>query len=128
MRIPNLWKHKVRGNVLREEYDDLKRRIDAGDVTSKSACFNHIKSTFGPVSEGYALASDADRERILNQIRETSCQLWDAGNRPQALALGVIVLNIKSQFAPGNDAAFVKAGPDALIKEAIASQERGTGP
>jgi hypothetical protein len=110
----------VRGNVLREEYDDLKRRIDAADVMSKSACFNHIRSTFGLVSEGYALASSADRERILKEIREVSRQLWDGGNRPQALALGVILLNIESQFAPGDAAAFVKAATHALIKEAIA--------
>ena len=109
----------MRGNVLRVQYDDLKRRIDAGDIVSKSACFNHIRLTFGPVSEGYALASSADRERILKEIREVSRQLWGAGNRPQALALGVIMLNIESQFAPGDDAAFVKAATDALIKEAI---------
>jgi len=79
----------VRGNVLREEYDDLRRRIDAADVMSESACFNHIRSTFGLVSEGYALASSAYRERILKEIREFSRQLWDAGNRPEALALGL---------------------------------------
>jgi len=120
MRIPSLWGREVRGNVLREEYDDLKRRIDAADVMSRSACFNHIRSTFGPVSEGYELASSADRERILKEIREVSRQLWNAGNRPQALALGVIMLNVESQSAPGDDAAFVKAATDALIKEALA--------
>ncbi len=109
----------MRGNVLRREYNDLKRRIDAADVMSKSACFNHIRSTFGLVSEGYALASPADRERILKEIREISRQLWGAGNWPQALALGVIMLNIESRFAPGDDASFVKAATEALIKEAI---------
>jgi hypothetical protein len=109
----------VRGNVLREEYDDLKRRIDAADAMSKLACFSHIRSAFGPVSEGYALASSADRERILTEIREVSRRLWGAGDRPQALAFGVIMLNIESQFAPGDDAAVVKAATEALIKEAI---------
>jgi hypothetical protein len=52
----SLGRREVRGNVLREEYDDLKRRIDAADVMSESACFNHIRSTFGLVSEGHALA------------------------------------------------------------------------
>jgi hypothetical protein len=47
----------VRGNVLREEYSDLRRRIDATNVEQKSVCFNYIKSTYGPVKEGYALAS-----------------------------------------------------------------------
>jgi hypothetical protein len=110
----------VRRNVLREEYFDLKQRIDAADVTSKLACFNHMKSTFAPVSDGYALASSADRERILKEIREVSRQLWNAGDRPQALAFGVIMLNIESQFTPGDDAAFVKAATEALIKEALA--------
>jgi hypothetical protein len=72
------------------------------------------------VSDGYKLASPDDRERILGEVRAVSRQLWEAGNRPQALALGVIMLNIESQFLPGDDAAFVKAATDALIKEAIA--------
>jgi hypothetical protein len=110
----------VRGSVLRREYDDLKRRIDAADAISKAAFINFIRSTVGPVSDGYALASGADRERILKEVRKFSRKLWDAGNRPQALALGVIMLNIESQFVPGDDAAVVKAATDALIKEAMA--------
>ena len=109
----------MHGDVLRAQYDDLKRRIDAADVMSKLACFNHIRSTFDPVSEGYALASSADRKRILEEIRKVSRQLWDAGNLPHALALGVILLNVESRFAPGNVAAFVKAETDALIKQAV---------
>src|SRR5579863_2996881 len=119
MKIPSLWKREERGNLLRAEYDDLRRRIDAADDMSRSTCFNHIRSTFGPVSEGYALASDADRERILKEIREVSRQLWNAGNRPQALALGIIMLNIESGLAPGEAAAFVKAATDDLISEAL---------
>jgi hypothetical protein len=110
----------VRGSVLRREYEDLRRRIDTADATSKSACLNQIRSTFGPVSDGYKLASPDDRERILKEVRAVSRQLWEAGNRPQALALGVIMLNIESQFLPGDDAALVKEATDALIKEATA--------
>jgi hypothetical protein len=120
MRIPGLWRPEVRGNVLRKEYEDLKRRIDTTDSLPKSTFFNFIRSTFGPVSEGYALASSADRRRILKEVREVSRKLWEAGNRPQALALGVIMLNIESEFVPGEDAAFVKEATDALIKKAMA--------
>jgi hypothetical protein len=110
----------VRGEVLREEYDDLRRRIDALNVELRSACFNYIKSNYKSVNSGYVLASSADRERILKEVREVSRQLWAAGNRPQALALGVIMLNIESQFTPGDDAPFVKTATDALIKEGSA--------
>ena len=110
----------MRGNILREQYDDLKRRIDALDVEPRSACFNYIKSTYGPVNEGYELASSTDRERILKELRDVSRRLWSAGNRPQALALGVLMLNIESRLTPGDDAAFVKQSTDALIKEGIA--------
>jgi hypothetical protein len=72
------------------------------------------------VNDGYGIASPVDRERILKEVRAVSRQLWEAGNRPQALALGVIMLNIESQFLGGDDAAFVKAATDALIKEALA--------
>jgi hypothetical protein len=110
----------VRGSVLRREYEDLRRRIDTADATSKSACSNQIRSNYGPVSDGYRLASPIDRERILTEVRAVSRQLWEAGNRPQALALGVIMLNIESQFLDGDDAVFVKAATDILIKEALA--------
>jgi hypothetical protein len=109
----------LRGNILREQYDDLKRRIDALNVEPRSACFNYIKSTYGPVNEGYQLASSADQERILKELRDVSRRLWSAGNRPQALALGVLLLNIESQLAPGDDAAFVRQATDALIKDGV---------
>jgi hypothetical protein len=118
MERDRIRRREVRGDVLRREYDDLKRRIDAADDQAKSACFNHIRSTFRPVSDGYALASSADRERILKEVRIVSRKLWEAGNRPQALALGIIMLNIESQFAPGENAVFVKSATDALIREA----------
>jgi hypothetical protein len=35
------------------------------------------------------------------------------------MALGVIMLNIESQFVSGDDAAFVKVATDALINEGI---------
>ena len=109
----------MRGNILREQYDDLKRRIDALDVEPRSVCFSYIQSTYGPVNEGYELASSADRERILRELRDVSRQLWSAGNRPQALALGVLMLNTESQLTPGDDAAFVKQATEALIKESV---------
>jgi len=109
---------EARGTVLRRQYDDLRRRIDAADTPTRSACFNYISSTFYSISDAYALASSADRERMLKAVLEVSRKLWDAGNRPQALALGVITLNIESRFVAGDDATFVKAETDALIKKA----------
>jgi len=110
----------VRGNVLRNQCDDLKHRIDRLDASAKSVCFGFIRSTFQQMSDGYALASSADRTRILNEVRQISRNLWEAGNRPQALALGVIMLNLESRLEMGDDAEFVKAATDALIKLASA--------
>jgi hypothetical protein len=109
---------EAHGTLMRLQYDDLKRRIDAADTWARLACFNYISSTFDSVSDAYAQASSADRERMLKEVLKVSRKLWDAGNRPQALALGVITLNIESRFLPGDDAAFVKAETDALIKQA----------
>jgi hypothetical protein len=109
---------EARGTVLRRQYDDLMRRIDAADTPARSACLNFISSTFNSVGDAYELASSADRERMLKAVLELSRKLWNEGNRPQALALGVIMLNIESRFVAGDDAAFVKAETDALIKEA----------
>ena len=106
----------MRGSVLRSQCDDLKHRIDRLDASAKSVCFGFIRSTFQQMSDGYALASSADRTRILNEVRQISRNLWEAGNRPQALALGVIMLNLESRLEMGEDADFVKAATDALIR------------
>lgn len=107
-----------RGAVLRNQYDDLRRRIDAADTSARSICFKYISATFNSVSDAYELASSADRERMLKAVLEVSRKLWEEGNRPQSLALGVIMLNIESRFVAGDDATFVKARTDALIKQA----------
>ena len=111
---------EARGAVLREQYDDLKRRIDGADVPARSVCLNYIRSTFNSISEAYELASSADRERMMKAVLEMSRKLWDEGNRPQVLALGVVMLNIESRFVAGDDAAFVKAETETLINEASA--------
>ena len=69
------------------------------------------------MNASYGLAGNSDRQRIIKDVREVAQQLWTAGNRPQALALGVILLNMESQFMFDDDAAIVMAGTDALIKE-----------
>lgn len=107
-----------RGAVLRRQYDDLRRRIDAADVSVRSVCLSYISATFDSINDAYELASSADRERMLKAVMDVSRKLWQEGNRPQVLALGVIVLNIESRFVEGDDAAFVKAETDALIKQA----------
>src|SRR5579872_3462870 len=107
-----------RGTVLRRQYDDLRRRIDAASTPARSACLNFISSTFSSIGDAYEMASSADRERMLNEVLGFSRKLWNEGSRPQALALGVIVLNIESRFVAGDDAAFVKAETDALIEQA----------
>lgn len=107
-----------RGAVLRRQYDDLRRRIDAADVSARSVCLSYISATFDSISDAYELASSADRERMLKAVLDVSRKLWEEGNRPQVLALGVIMLNIESRFVEGHDATFVKAETDALIKEA----------
>jgi hypothetical protein len=73
------------------------------------------------------LASSADRERILKEVSEVSRRLWNAGNRAQAMALGVIMLNIESQFAAGDDAEFVKVATEALINRGILDSSPDTG-
>jgi hypothetical protein len=127
MRILNLWRG-ARGNVLRKQYDDLKQKIDAANAHAKLACFECIKSKAHDVSEGYANASSADRKRISRHAVEVSHQLWDRGDWPQALGLGIIMLNAESRFVPGDDAAYVRAATDALIKEAQSLPERPESP
>jgi hypothetical protein len=109
---------EARGAILRRQYDDVRRRIDAADTSARSVCFNYIRATFNSISDAYEMASSADRSRMLKAVLEVSRKLWEEGNRPQALALGVIMLNIESRFVPGDDATFVKEETGALIKEA----------
>ena len=109
---------EARSTVLRRQYDDLRHRIDAADTPARPVCLNYIRSTFNSIRDAYELASNADRERMMKAVLEVSRKLWDEGNRPQVLALGVVMLNLESRFVEGDDANYVKVETDALIKEA----------
>ena len=119
MGLLNLWQ-EARGNVLRKRYEGLKWRIDGADFPAKSSRFGYINSRFELFSSRYASASTADRKRILKNASKISHQLSDAGDWPRALGLGIMVFNLEARRLPGDDAAFVKAATDALIKEANA--------
>jgi hypothetical protein len=44
--------------------------------------------------------------------------MWNSGDWPSALGVGISCLNAESRFLPGADASYVKQGTDRIIKEA----------
>jgi FMN phosphatase YigB (HAD superfamily) len=122
MTILNLWQ-EARGHVLRERYERLKSRIDAADVAAKSACFGVVKSRFEFFRSRYAIASSADRKRILAHASKIARQLSERGDWPRASGLTIIMLNLQARDLPGDDAAAVTAAIDVLMEEANAYPE-----
>jgi hypothetical protein len=113
----DLWA-EARGRVIRKRYEALKTRIDAADISQRSACFDLIKSKAEMFRRSYAGASSADRKRLL-QLASAAAHEWsDAGEWPRSLAIAIIVFNLETGHLPGRDASVVKAATDALIKEA----------
>ena len=49
--------------------------------------------------------------------------MWDRGAWPSSLGWEIVSLNVASGFMQGADAAYVKAGTDRIIEEAMLAQK-----
>jgi hypothetical protein len=115
--IRNMW-HEVRGTVLRTEYEDVAARMDGANDAAKRAFLNNLAQTATPVVDYYSAAPPADRKAFLKKMRKAALDMWNNGDWPSALGLGISCLNAESQFTPGEAAAYVRRETDRLIKEA----------
>jgi hypothetical protein len=120
MSILDMWR-EARGDVMRREFDDAITRIRNANETARSAFFNNIDQTIGPLKEMYGPASASERKQLLKHCRNSAIQMWDGGDWPSALGLSISGLNVESEFVPGEDAAYVKEQTDIIIAEAAAA-------
>jgi hypothetical protein len=118
--ILNMWR-EARGAVLRKEYEDAMARMDGANDAAKRAFLNNIAQTADIVVNHYSAASPAERKSLLKEMRKASLEMWNSGDWPSALGLGISCLNAESRFTPGEDATHVRRETDRLIKEASAS-------
>jgi len=115
--IPDMW-HEGRGAILRKEYEDVMARMRDANPAARSAFLNHVHQTIDHVIGFYASASVTRRKAFLEKRRKISLEMWNRGDRPSALGLGISCLNAESRFIPGEDAAYVKLETDRIVKEA----------
>jgi hypothetical protein len=117
MGIRDLWR-QARGVVLRREYEDLMARMNGANVHARRAFLNNIEQTIDDVVATYSAASERERRAFSKEFQKAAKEMWTRGDWPSALGAGVSLLNAQSRFVPGDDAAYVRAKTDALVKEA----------
>ena len=113
---------EARGVVMLNELDDIAARIDGANYKALSRFFGKIAHSIAPVKTKYETSSDSDRKAILTLLKKSATEMWEQGDWPSALGLGVISLNVESQFVPGPDASMVKAKTSLLISKAASGQ------
>jgi hypothetical protein len=113
---------EARGVVMLNELDDIAARIDAANDKALSRFFGKIAHSIAPVRTKYETSSDSDRKAILRLLKKSAGEMWEQGDWPSALGLGVVSLNVESQFVPGPDASMVKANTALLILKAASGQ------
>ena len=117
MAILSMWR-EARGAVLRKEYEDTMARMQDANRHAMFAFHNNIDQTIDEVVKSYSAASKSERKARLKESRKAARELWASGDWPSALGYGISLMNAESRFLPGDDAAYVKAETDRLVKEA----------
>jgi len=117
MRILEL-SREARGARLRKEYKDVMARMHDANPAARSAFLNNVHQTIDHVIGFYSSASVTRRRAFLEKMRKASLEMWNNGDWPSALGLGISCLNAESRFVLGDDAAFVKLETDRIVKEA----------
>jgi hypothetical protein len=115
--ILDMWR-EARGAVLRKEYEDTMARMRDANEPARSAFLNNVHQTIDHVLSLYSTASKSERKAFLKQAREAAIKMWNEGDWPSALGFGISCLNAQSRFVPGDDAVYVSAETDRIIKEA----------
>ncbi|MBT5034174.1 MAG: hypothetical protein HOM51_06595 [Rhodospirillaceae bacterium] len=122
MGLFDLWR-EARGSVMRQELEDIMLRVRNANESATRAYFNNIYQTIGPLKEMYGNASTGERKALMKQSRKSADQMWSSGDWPSSLGLGISLLNVESEYVPGDEAAFVKVETDKIIAEAAAKFE-----
>jgi hypothetical protein len=115
--ILDMWR-EARGAVIRKEFEDVMARMQDANPRARTAFLNNIHQTIDKVIGHYSSASKSERKMFLESMRKSSIEMWDSGDWPSALGLGISCLSAQSRFIPGDDAAYVRRETDRLIKEA----------
>lgn len=117
MGILSMWR-EARGAVLRKEYEDAMARMQDANSSARAAFLNNVDQTIDEIVGLYSAASKSEREVFLKATRKAALAMWNSGDWPSALGVGISCLNAESRFLPGADASYVKQGTDRIIKEA----------
>jgi hypothetical protein len=93
-------------------------RMRDADPPARAAFLSSVHQTIDRMLGFYASSSVPARAAYLRKMRKASRKMWAHGDWPSALGLGISCLNVESRFVSGDDASYVKAATDRIIKEA----------
>lgn len=119
MGIFDRW-HEARGTVMRKEFEDAMARMRNANEPARRAFLNNIHQTIDDIVAFYTPASPSERRQFLKQSVNSAGDMWNQGDWPSALGLGISCLHAESRFVPGDDAAYVRQQTERLIREAAA--------
>jgi hypothetical protein len=117
MRALHLWR-EARGSVLKQQCNDLISWIEAANDHARRDIDNNIDQSIDEIRDSYLAATSPGRKMILRYLKAKAKVLTARGDWPSAYGLGIIALNLESRFVPGDDATYVKAQTEAVIKRA----------
>lgn len=116
MGLLGLWRES-RGTEMAKELDDLMRKINGANLAAKTACFSNILAMADEIRAAYDAATGPDRKALLKALKQNAHKVWDTGDWPSALAIGIVCLNLESIDTPGAAALQVRRETDALIAQ-----------
>lgn len=82
-------------------------------------CFSNILAMVDEVRAAYDVADRTDRKVLLKILKQNAHKVWDSGDWPSALAIGIVCLNLESLDTSGAAALQVRRETDALIARPV---------
>lgn len=83
MGLLNMWR-EARGNVMRQELDDVMMRLSGANQFAMRGFYNRIWQTIEELKEAYGPATTSERKAILKQCRKSASEMWDRGDWPSS--------------------------------------------
>jgi hypothetical protein len=108
--------------LMRQDFDAALAQAPGPMTPARCAFLTTIKQTHATLLALYLTASPIERRAILRYIKKASASMRLQGAWPTALGWEIASLNVASRFEPGGDAAYVKAGTDIMVEEAMRTQ------
>jgi hypothetical protein len=123
MRLLSMWR-EARGRGLRAEFENAVSLMGNATPEARRAFQNNLHQCYESLRTAYDAAPASERKRMQKIAKASAITMWQRGDWPSALGLGVAMIHLESQHVPGADAAQIRAASTSLIAEAAEAARR----